>query len=270
MKKITIISLALLFVLVLACRKEKPPFDLSDKDPCSCASEVSAEFKIEEWVITNPTAIWDETDTCNRISIMRFSALENDANCKWYIGNQIVNAQVVTRNFSSAWVAGDIPITLVVNKEPNRICFPNDDGYDSITKTFYVSQYPIYDYENHEIHHPLEGVYRVIGSHLTDSIDVTLNMRLNPTTAAGFVDVLNADGSGLMCTEAYGSGSRGLNYLSFRRMSFGFFTQGSTSFCEAISGNLRKDENGNAELNFKLNHGNPLIEIQWMLKGRKL
>ena len=43
---------ALLLLVVWACRKEKPEFNLSDKDTCSCASEVSAEFDIFELITT--------------------------------------------------------------------------------------------------------------------------------------------------------------------------------------------------------------------------
>jgi hypothetical protein len=49
----------LMLLLAVACRKEKPAFDLSDKDPCSCASEVSAEFDIFELITTAVSAPGD-------------------------------------------------------------------------------------------------------------------------------------------------------------------------------------------------------------------
>jgi hypothetical protein len=81
MKKLTFYTTIFLATLLLAiaCKKEKPELNVSDHDPCSCASEVSADFVIEEWATNIPEQIWDETDTCNRVATMRFTAKEENA-----------------------------------------------------------------------------------------------------------------------------------------------------------------------------------------------
>ena len=38
-----------LAITLLACRKIQPDFDVAATDPCDCASEVSADFVIEEY-----------------------------------------------------------------------------------------------------------------------------------------------------------------------------------------------------------------------------
>ena len=71
-----IMSLAFSFLLVFyACRKEQPEMDKS-KNPCSCASEVSADFVIEESsgaVLQYMT----ETDTVLKNKRVHFTALKN-------------------------------------------------------------------------------------------------------------------------------------------------------------------------------------------------
>jgi hypothetical protein len=158
----------------------------------------------------------------------------------------------------------------VVNKTPNNTCFPNDDGYDSITKSFYVSEYPIHDYPNDEIYHPIEGTYRVIGPGMTDSIEVTLNMRFYATTQHRVVDIENSDGLGTICIgDEYSSGRR-LKYTTYRRLRFGDFPAGAMFYCQAISGEIKKSLDGSCELHFKTGVGWPIVQSQWLLKGRKI
>jgi hypothetical protein len=269
-KPLPILSIfALLLVAVWACRKEKPAFDLSDKDPCSCASEVSAEFIIEERATHIPTDIWDETDTTNWGSMVRFTAKEQGAQYTWYIGSQVFNSRSVSRFFSEEWKENDIPITLVVNKQPNLTCFPNDDGYDSITKTFHVSKYPIEDKPNKEIYHPIEGTYRVFGPSVEDSIDVTLNIRFTGVLVPTY-DIINPDGLGTECISGI-SNNPEIRFLSFRRVNFGRNASFGFDFCTGIEGEITRNEKNEVVLmlSTKYNLLNP-TDYSWEFKGRKI
>lgn len=205
MKKITITSLALLFVLVLACRKEKPQFDLSDKDPCGCATEVNADFVIEEQARASWTNSWfTETDTTLRGPAMRFRSKLENAQYHWYIGSQEYFSQDVIINFSSEWNGSDIPITLVVRKEPNSTCFPDDDGYDSITKKFHISTYMFGDLSTDpptQIWGTRAGLFRVKSEHHSDSIEIGIKYRLSTVGAIHYVSLYNYDGLGTNCIE---------------------------------------------------------------------
>lgn len=179
----TLIKILLLtsgFLLALfSCKKDQIEIKKT-ADPCDCASEVTADFVIEEStgaVLKYMT----ETDTVLKNKRVHFTALEDDATYTWYIGIEVFTEQSAYRYFDDTWAGSNIPITLVVKKDPNSICFPNDDGYDSITKSFHVSQYPIstgVPFTDVDAG-PIEGWYRVKSSHLPDSFDIKLDITVD-------------------------------------------------------------------------------------------
>lgn len=196
MKKIKTYTSAFLITLifVLACKKEKPELNVSNQDPCGCASEVSADFVIEELLNPQlPAGLSTVTDHILSPRFASFTALEEDADYTWYIGSEILTQKSVTRFFNVQWVGYDIPITLVVRKNPNNTCFPNDDGYDSIVKYMHV-------YEKCETH-LLEGVFRLAEENTTDSIDLILQQVNYPQTSdCESWDITNVNGNGEYCS----------------------------------------------------------------------
>ena len=269
MKKITVAFFTLIFILALGCRKEKPQFDLSDKDPCGCASEVSAEFTIEERATHIPEEIWDETDTTNWDSMVRFTATEQDAQYTWYIGSQVFNTKSVSRFFSEEWKENDISITLVVNKQPNLTCFPDDDGYDSITKTFHVSKYPIIDIPNHEIYHPIEGTYRVYGPSVEDSIDLFFNVKNGELHKPTF-EIDNFDGHNTECLED--GTAKPINFFSFNRINFGSWN-GGNSVCSGVAGEILINQQNTAIIKIQVKYAlsiNSIFEFNYNFRGRKI
>jgi hypothetical protein len=68
---------------------------------------------------------------------------------------------------------------LVAKKKPNTICFPNDDGYDSIVKYLTVSNKSyddVYDLPNHLF----EGIFRFkdsLGNYPGDSVDLKIELK---------------------------------------------------------------------------------------------
>jgi hypothetical protein len=135
-------------------------------------------------------------------SNVRFTALEEDAEYTWYIGSEVLNDKSFVRYFSDQWKESNIPVTLVVKKQPNKACFPDDDGYDSIVKTFHVSKYPIDNGDNQDMEFgSIEGYYRVFSKELNDSIDIYFDVvrRFSNRSA----NVANVDGSGTECIGDY-------------------------------------------------------------------
>ncbi len=245
------------------------------KDPCGCASEVSADFVIEEQLNNVPDYDWVETDTTLHNKDVQFRALEEDAEYKWYIGIDTFATQTASRFFSDQWIGYDIPITLVVKKEPNKTCFPDDDGFDSITKTFHVSQYMIdHGYNNDVELGTIEGTYRVFSKKLNDSIDVGVNVHRRFDNIS--IGISNFDGSGIDCP--YDDFYRPVSYYGYREIATspdaGFVADTSTNLCNGLSFIVRNPVKGPAELliNSLRWEGTPsnIVNIKYHYLGRKL
>lgn len=196
MKKIALYSSLFLTALLLvwACRKEKPELGIGDKDPCGCASEVSADFVIvESKYMPSNQGLYTLTDDITGGSTVVFDALEENAEYTWYIGSEILTTKSVTRYFQNNLVGQTLPITLVVRKQPNTTCFPSDDGYDSIVK--YMT---VHDACNN---HPLSGVFRMAPQNSTDSIDIRIEQTtyISTTSCINFL-MENFDNAGSFCT----------------------------------------------------------------------
>ncbi|PWH85614.1 hypothetical protein [Brumimicrobium oceani] len=265
---IKILLLTSVFLLVLfSCKKDQLEIKKT-ADPCECASEVSADFVIEEQLYNVPHYDWVETDTAFNETELQFRALEENAEYKWYIGIEEFETKTASRYFSNQWIGNNIPITLVVKKEPNKTCFPNDDGYDSITKTFFVSQYPIENGVNQDIEFgSIEGVYRIFSSELNDSIDIGVD--INDKWSTKSVDFINFDGTGIVCD----SFSRDLTAGSFREFHFNL-SHTTTSICTGLSGIVRNKINGEAEMIINSStldpQDNSVVDYTYNYFGRKL
>lgn len=270
--KIILTLATLCVVILLACKKEQPGMQNAD-DPCACASEVSADFVIEERLMHIPEEIWIETDTSLHDKRVRFRALEDDAEYIWYIGLDVETNQAPWKFFSDQWAEQDIVISLVVKKEPNTICFPDDDGYDSITKTFHVSKYVIDNGYNDDYElGTIEGTYRVFSEELNDSIEIDIDVyNINNTPS---VNISNFDGSGIICG---GDVTRGLKAISYREIIIDpwyAFVDSSSNLCTGISGVIRNPINGPAELIIKSlrweETPSNIVEKKFHYLGRKI
>ncbi|MFK7969645.1 MAG: hypothetical protein AB8F95_04720 [Bacteroidia bacterium] len=113
-------------------------------DPCiDSPGEVKADFYIyesgglaEKQAIDRNRFEPYDTDTI-AVADAVFVAIEDDedADYTWYIGSQVLKGRSVSRRQFPE--GKNIPITLVVKRSPDLDCFPNDDGYDSLTRTMY-------------------------------------------------------------------------------------------------------------------------------------
>jgi hypothetical protein len=185
-----------LLLVMLACKKIEQPEMSQLNQECDCAKEVSADFVIEEmtrWPGASLNRL-TETDTIFKNKNVQFRALEDGASYTWYIGQEIIDGQITGRFFEESLAGMNIPITLVVKKKPNKICFPQDDGYDSITKIMHVSPYVVETESDYEFG-SIEGKYRVKSPHLADSFDIILSV-IKQSIATRTVKIENYNGLG--------------------------------------------------------------------------
>jgi hypothetical protein len=277
---LSITSILLTLLLALACRKEKPAFDLSDKDPCSCATEVSAEFDMYQSLIDYGNNNYSQyidilTDTIFSGATGFIAKEENADSYKWYIGSQTFDTRQTGRAFPSDLGGQDIPITLVVRKTPNKTFYPDDDGYDSITKMLHISIYPILDepvvtpttyYRNVQFG-STEGTYRLKGDHLPDSIDMNINVCISNINLY-YVEFMNIDGMGTNCNTS----GRVFNNSMYRYINFGFGNGISTEFCRNWAGTIHNRIDGLAEISLQYREPTPdgTVRTWYYYKGRKL
>jgi hypothetical protein len=173
MKRLILILLGVILLAQYSCKKVQPEMKSLD---CSCAKETSADFDIEE--IGGYGYAWEKrsiTDSTFKEKNIGFTAKAENATYKWYIGNEVLDTKSVVRYFSSDFTGQTISVTLVVRKKPNYICLPNDDGYDSITKTVVITNR---DFESSfsEPNPTLEGVFRMKEVNGNDSIDIAIDL----------------------------------------------------------------------------------------------
>ena len=133
MRKILTTCLAIL--LLFACKKEPK----EEPNPCCGETPVKADFGMMNG--TSHTIRWlgFHPDVAFGRKFITFKAIPEDpeATYTWYLGSEVITGSTFQRDFSPTKTTGEnnIPITMVIRKAPNKECFPNDQGYDSITKT---------------------------------------------------------------------------------------------------------------------------------------
>ncbi|RYM35503.1 hypothetical protein ERX46_00510 [Brumimicrobium glaciale] len=258
---IKLLLLASVFLLVIfACKKDQLEIKKT-ADPCDCASEVSADFDIlERHSFAGGGGALTTTDNVLSWSTkeVRFRAKQNDAEYTWYIGADKEYEREVFSNFGTEWIGSTIPVTLVVKKKPNLICFPNDDGYDSITKTFKI-------YEMCHEPYLLEGTFRMAEKNSSDSIDIKIEFKqYAPWNDCLTADITNFDGEGSTCPGNYFRGSKSYRY---------FQVSGTpTGSCESIGAFKAWNHlSGICEMKYFYRiDGDPNKEVNKHIYGRKL
>jgi len=199
MKKIILFTVLAVCVVISACHKDQPEMNTDVQNPCDLTHEVSAEFTMEEYMSIFTDKL-SETDSMYSGANLLFTAMDSTANYTWYIGTEVLTERSFVRNFDASLIGQTLSIHLVVKKNPNLICHPNDDGYDSITKYITVvdpgNQYVDTNYR-------IEGVYRMKDINSNDSVDIILDMNnsyVYPPTNVNWGQVFvfkNVNGLGL-------------------------------------------------------------------------
>jgi hypothetical protein len=216
---------------------------------------VSADFVIEERISAIGAGEFIPTDTTLKERHIRFRAITQGATeYKWYVGSEIItDVESVTRFFPEQWAGSNIPITLVVRKIPDNACFPNDDGYDSITKVFHISQYliepnPLGDEDRTVQNGGLQGTYRLIQEGMQDSIDVGVSFCDNYFGTKINFENLDGQGSNCECNEGIQPANPLIKKWSYRYAEFGLLNIIDDDFCNSTYGILDKRMNGEVYL----------------------
>lgn len=120
---------------------------------------VSSNFKIKEYNLPYiEDSIFSQGGDLKDL-FLYFKANETGAKYKWLLGAEVITDSVFVRDFRGV-PEGEYSITLIIEKKPNTICFPNDDGKDTLTKSFWIL--PVYQT-------PIVGKYKVLFEGFTDS-----------------------------------------------------------------------------------------------------
>ncbi len=141
--------LLLLFIWILVgCNPDdsSPCLDASNPDcdnfdPCFFSFETTAEFTIAEQISPippfNTTYVEDSIVAAGEV---RFRANDTTADYyKWYLGTEIIEGPdrfEVKREIQNLPL-GTYNAALVVQKQTDSLCFPLDDGIDSVFRNFY-------------------------------------------------------------------------------------------------------------------------------------
>jgi len=146
---------ALSSIVVLAsCRRDSEP------NPCQALKPTSAAFRMEEKVGYQDQARRFEVDTiaADRSTPIFFTAEDSLATYEWKVGQDptIHRERSFYLTFEQAY--GRVPVQLIVRKPPNKGCFPQDDGVDTLVRDLYVvplEQAPIVgEYEGYNVSDP--------------------------------------------------------------------------------------------------------------------
>ncbi len=141
-------------------------------NPCIDAKTVRADFTmLEEGDALGLDPFWEYYDTDTSIwNNVRFNAIEENAKkYTWYIGTEIQPrfGKSIVIDFSSNKTPKRI--RLIVEKEPNKSCFPNDDGVDTVDRMLYFLDR--YD----SLNMPIIGKFRGISTeNLNEIKDVSI------------------------------------------------------------------------------------------------
>jgi len=146
-------------------------------DPCAGSHEVSAEFTIEQKVGISPNAYFIETTGAScRLSSdagtsdIRLYGRQDGLNYKWIIGADTIYEREYIFQFGNEFAGGIYPIKLIVSGEIDSLCFPNDNGMDTVIKYL-----PVVDFMDN----PILGTYKIAwDSAPQDSFDVKISSHI--------------------------------------------------------------------------------------------
>ena len=186
---------------------------------CDCAKEVSADFLMEE--MATPID-WPyepqltDSDTVYANTNIHFYAKEAGAEYTWVIGAEEVHEREFYRYFSSALIGQTLEMKLIVNKPPNLICLPNDDGKDTLIRYLTVVEEPLDFFSTPNPR--FEGVFRLKDAYMADSVDVTIEILGVVDLESDKYRITNYNGQGAV-TNFF---QDGINYRQFWFSGDGF------------------------------------------------
>ena len=133
-----------LSITLFSCCKDEPKcqdptkIECENYDPCYSIKPISASFKILE-TVSGYAPYWQNYDTDTLASsYASFVADVDGAEYKWEIGAKTYTDKSFSQSFIGVADKTVIPVTLIVKKQPNKSCNPNDDGIDTITRKLVI------------------------------------------------------------------------------------------------------------------------------------
>jgi len=133
--RITIYLSFIIFLMASCCK---------DPDPCAGQSEVKAKFYANNKSYYLPSWVkpyWIMYDWKNQSTLGAQFVVDSTVkweSLEWHIGSEVIKDEpsVYRNNFPDE---ADIPVTLIIRNKPNRSCFPQDDGIDTLTKVYHFT-----------------------------------------------------------------------------------------------------------------------------------
>src|SRR6218665_2439516 len=131
-----LLSCAIAPALLISCKR--------DPDPCAGLKPISADFKFFQKFIGIDSIFYIDTVIMNpdrNIYIPEkvwLIANEEKATYRWELEDYPKNNTTKSFFLDFDQPFGNIEVKLIVTKEPDTSCFPNDDGADTVTKTLVV------------------------------------------------------------------------------------------------------------------------------------
>lgn len=146
---IAIIIVATLAINLNSCKRDKEDcFDPTNPqcknyDPCYGQKPVIADIELSQryspFGSGEITTKYSDTGIIFPNSQIRFHCPIEGAKYTWTLGAETITSQTFERMFSRFTVpVGEYTVKLTVEKDPNKNCFPADDGIDTYTKKFKI------------------------------------------------------------------------------------------------------------------------------------
>lgn len=172
------------FAMLLSCCKpcEDPTNpECKNYDPCYRLSPVSAEFEMFESIYNIPDFNFYHdakvvTGTHLSINPLKLIALDSsELDHQWIIGTDPRIREGANEVVNFVGYVGPLTITHIVSGEPNRGCFPDDDGIDTVTKTIEILPYVTNALFLEDGDLPIYGTFRGYHTHLPNkTFDITI------------------------------------------------------------------------------------------------
>lgn len=221
-------------------------------DPCKDKTPASARFKIGERIYNYSSGNIAETDTVivsdtvlNEQKIV-FEAKDENDSYEWRIGEdtKILTGKKVTLSFSAVSGGFALPYTLsvrlIAKKKPDTLCFPKDDGVDTVTQKFTIIE---------RNKNPIIGNYEgYLKSNPTDIFIV--NISYQQTVTDDFGNLYSTLPTFLVSNFVKGCNNHVWWWAAcnmsfgYRSINFGNNSHGSEAACKRIAGWIFIDKKG--------------------------
>lgn len=199
--KLLLVSTLFLSFVIVSCKKEKPELLIPETSPCELDKPADASFWIGQSVdlqrFHNPCASNGSIDTIiprdyahfNQGGFLYFTTYTDCFDeVEWIIGTDPTHRygkQIYVQFFSNDVKGSTIPITCIVRKTPNLLCYPDDDGVDTIVRNVYFDTAA----PNHSGH--------FLGHNQDESPSDTFEVWIKPPTFSPYIAPPNEDIVGL-------------------------------------------------------------------------